>query len=108
MRTGLLINRAVPLGFFAATLVCCASTPGLILTRKPANSDSDRIFALAEQKYRSSSSKLSHTYYPDLTDSSLQWHATSAGAWTSGFYPGVLWAIYKHTHDGFWKELART
>lgn len=27
--------------------------------------------------------------------------------WTSGFYPGELWLLYKYTGDEFWKENAR-
>lgn len=27
--------------------------------------------------------------------------------WTSGFFPGVLWMMYAHTGDGFWRQQAR-
>lgn len=28
--------------------------------------------------------------------------------WTSGFYPGVLWYLYKNSNDNFWKDNAET
>jgi len=37
-------------------------------------------------------------------DGSLR--VVSAGDWTSGFYPGVLWYMYELTGDGTWKEKA--
>lgn len=34
------------------------------------------------------------------------WHFTSPGSWTSGFWPGILWYLYEDTKDGMWKTAA--
>jgi unsaturated chondroitin disaccharide hydrolase len=34
------------------------------------------------------------------------WALTSAGAWTSGFFPGTLWAMYARTADPVWRHEA--
>ncbi len=34
------------------------------------------------------------------------WKTTDSGAWTSGFYPGMLWLMYELTGDDRWKTEA--
>src|SRR5262249_26006495 len=49
----------------------------------------------------------SGTQFPDSGDpKSSSWHNTDLYGWTSGFYPGVLWNLYKYTNDQKWKHLA--
>lgn len=36
-----------------------------------------------------------------------EWVYTSAGNWTSGFWPGQLWYLYEGTGDEKWKEAAK-
>lgn len=35
-----------------------------------------------------------------------QWSTSGIGSWTSGFYPGLLWAMYEFTEDKYWYEQA--
>ncbi len=47
--------------------------------------------------------------YPSLADPlSTSWGTTGgvSGQWTAGFYPGILWYLYKYTKDNEWKNLA--
>ncbi|XP_054163821.1 unsaturated glucuronyl hydrolase-like [Oppia nitens] len=39
---------------------------------------------------------------------SYKWNCTEPvkNQWTSGFYPGVLWHLYKYTNDNKWRQLA--
>lgn len=34
------------------------------------------------------------------------WDKTDVWRWTSGFYGGSLWTLYKLTSDNYWKDLA--
>jgi len=36
----------------------------------------------------------------------FNWHFTSPGSWTSGFWPGILWYLYENTKDNMWKVAA--
>ena len=36
----------------------------------------------------------------------VNWHFTSPGSWTSGFWPGILWYLYENTKDNMWKVAA--
>jgi unsaturated chondroitin disaccharide hydrolase len=42
--------------------------------------------------------------YPHYAASA--WTLTGASAWTSGFFPGTLWAMYYHTGDPMWRAEA--
>jgi hypothetical protein len=44
--------------------------------------------------------------YPWRTGASGGWETTGAGAWTSGFWPGCLWAAAALTGDGTWADRA--
>jgi unsaturated chondroitin disaccharide hydrolase len=47
---------------------------------------------------------LSNTSYPHYTSPTTQsWVTTSAGAWTSGFFPGALWLMYEHGGQASWR-----
>jgi len=35
------------------------------------------------------------------------WQYVSIDDWTSGFWPGILWYVYEHNKDNFWKEKAQ-
>lgn len=41
-----------------------------------------------------------------VPSNSDEWVYTSAGNWTSGFWPGQLWYLYEGTGDEKWKEAA--
>jgi unsaturated chondroitin disaccharide hydrolase len=36
------------------------------------------------------------------------WQYVSIDDWTSGFWPGILWYVYEHDQDNFWKEKAQS
>lgn len=46
------------------------------------------------------------THFPRTInkDGSMKW--VGASDWTSGFFPGELWYMYKYTHTPFWKKEA--
>ncbi len=50
---------------------------------------------------------LAPTQYPITTTTAGQWKTTTAGGWTSGFFPGVLWLLHDITGDPSWKQQAR-
>lgn len=37
---------------------------------------------------------------------SVNWHFVTPSAWTSGFWPGILWYLYENTQDDMWKTAA--
>jgi unsaturated chondroitin disaccharide hydrolase len=44
--------------------------------------------------------------YPSKTGSDGHWVTTDASAWTSGFFPGSLWLMYRATGDPAWRDAA--
>jgi unsaturated chondroitin disaccharide hydrolase len=50
--------------------------------------------------------KLAPNRYPWYTESTGAWRTTDASAWTSGFFPGCLWLMYRSTGDAAWRDEA--
>lgn len=48
------------------------------------------------------------SFYPTSTDALGQWKLDDAYDWRSGFFPGALWQMYRHTGDLSWRDRART
>ncbi|UCH62493.1 MAG: glycoside hydrolase family 88 protein [Fidelibacterota bacterium] len=48
------------------------------------------------------------TQFARSTDEYGNWTTKSSGSWTSGFFPGCLWHMYKYTSDSTWKNWARS
>jgi unsaturated chondroitin disaccharide hydrolase len=46
--------------------------------------------------------------YPRMTTSTGNWETTGPSAWTSGFFPGVLWLMFEHTGNPLWRTRAET
>jgi hypothetical protein len=44
--------------------------------------------------------------YPTELDSSGNWKTETAGWWTNGYWPGLLWMLYAYTDDPYWKQQA--
>jgi unsaturated chondroitin disaccharide hydrolase len=42
----------------------------------------------------------------DIPKGSPHWRYAGIHAWTSGFWPGILWYIYQYTGDNQWKQAA--
>jgi pectin methylesterase-like acyl-CoA thioesterase len=62
--------------------------------------DAGRVLDTAAAKYLASAASLDVTHgQPRSTDASGAWRVTSVNEWTSGFFPGTLWYLHKHTKD---------
>jgi unsaturated chondroitin disaccharide hydrolase len=44
--------------------------------------------------------------YPHMTNADGTWGTHNAGWWTSGFFPGSLWLMYRATGDPSWRAAA--
>jgi unsaturated chondroitin disaccharide hydrolase len=51
-------------------------------------------------------SEVPSTAWPYETGSDGRWTTKSAGWWTSGFFPGSLWMMYRATGDAAWRTAA--
>jgi unsaturated chondroitin disaccharide hydrolase len=66
-------------------------------------------FAFAGQQLGAMTGTIPTDRYPDYTDPDTEvWVNTSAGAWTSGFFPGALWLMYQQTAQPTWRSQAQT
>jgi unsaturated chondroitin disaccharide hydrolase len=78
-----------------------------VLAQKSPKIPVQKIISLAEQQYKAYMEK-----YPDSTkyarssnaDGSLK--LSNSGDWTSGFFPGNLWYMYRLTHNKQWENAA--
>lgn len=58
------------------------------------------LLNIASSIYLTLSQNLSPTDgYPRSIDNGQSWETTNASGWTSGFFPGILWQLYKYTED---------
>jgi len=62
----------------------------------------------AQQQLQNSVVEIGYTTrFARSTDAYGNWTTKSSGSWTSGFFPGCLWYLYKYTSDSTWKNWAR-
>lgn len=67
------------------------------------------LIRYSEQKTRATLTEIGFdpTKHPDITDPDTgHWITKKRSEWTSGFFPGTLWLLYRNTGDEFWKEQA--
>ncbi len=50
---------------------------------------------------------LSSTAFPTVSNTSGVWQTVSATHWTAGFWPGILWRLFKRTGTTTWADRAR-
>jgi hypothetical protein len=65
-------------------------------------------WSFAATQLAAATQSIGSTSYPQYTTSSGSWLTTSAGEWTSGFFPGALWLMYQQTGDPTWQTRAQT
>jgi hypothetical protein len=59
-----------------------------------------------KQYKRVSKSYIQLNQYPiEGHPTSTSWKTTTAKAWTSCFYPGILWHLYNYTGHEEWKQI---
>jgi unsaturated chondroitin disaccharide hydrolase len=61
--------------------------------------DVSALYGFAALRLNAINSWLGPTTYLSTTKTSGDWNTTSASGWTSGFYPGELWQMYRYTGD---------
>lgn len=58
------------------------------------------LLKIASSIYLDLSQKLSpDDGYPRRITNGVNWETTEARGWTSGFFPGILWQLYKYKED---------
>ncbi|MDQ3441612.1 MAG: PA14 domain-containing protein [Planctomycetota bacterium] len=89
------------------TLVPCTRLfPPDVLRGDALRATLDEVMTLAAAKYKATLEDLSGNTdaYPELTDpGSGRWRVKGADDWTSGFFPGVMWQLQRHTLDRSWR-----
>ena len=61
---------------------------------------------VADQQLRGTLEDVAANRYPHVAASA--WNITDASAWTCGFFPGTLWAMYYHTGNPMWRAEAES
>lgn len=70
-------------------------------------SPEDNIKYCATQALRTLSTLTSSDAVPNsIEKDSVNWQLVTPTAWTSGFWPGVLWYLYENTKEDVWKTAA--
>jgi unsaturated chondroitin disaccharide hydrolase len=90
------LRRAIPV--LAAACLPAAACPA------PAAAGS--VLRFAERQLARTDAEVRHGAYPSYTTRSGRWHLTGPRAWTSGFFPGAMWLLYRHTGDPGWRRRA--
>jgi len=67
----------------------------------------DKVLRLAQQQYDAYiTTHADSVRYPRSTNADGSLHETAAADWTSGFFPGCLWYLYRFTGHEQWKMAA--
>jgi autotransporter-associated beta strand protein len=66
------------------------------------------LYGFAALRINSINSWLGTTAYLSTTTTSGAWNTTGASGWTSGFYPGELWQMYRYTSDTLYSTAGST
>ncbi|NLF30241.1 MAG: PEP-CTERM sorting domain-containing protein [Planctomycetes bacterium] len=68
--------------------------------------DVDAAFAFAATQLAATHAAVPSGRYPQHTESGGAWYVPSSRAWTCGFFPMSLWAMYERTGDSAWRTMA--
>ena len=101
------MSKKSPMGFILILLLLCAfhSSFGQKNTKKL---QFQAVIQLAEQQYSSYiSSHSDKIEFPRNTNPDGTLREVSSDDWTSGFFPGCLWQLYRITNKEQWKEAAK-
>ena len=66
------------------------------------------LLGFAAGRINAMNGSLGSTAYPSTTDMNGTWGTTGASGWTSGFYPGELWQMYRYSGDTAYSASAAT
>ena len=94
----------VALALAAAVL---AGRPGTARADAPFDAMALRVWAFADEHIARTAADIAPARYPIYTGGTGAWFLTDASAWTSGFWPGLLWLLYEHTGDEGWRHRAQ-
>jgi len=88
-------------------LLCCFVVFASIAIAQPNPPfNAEKLIAAATEKILAAAADTKPNVYPTVItytspapNPPYRWSTSSAGGWTSGFFPGELWALYNHTKD---------
>ncbi len=86
-----------------------ATAVALLVAAMPAPAqpvDVEAAFAFAAGQLAATHSALPYGSYPHYTEADGSWDIPSYRAWTCGFFPMSLWAMYERTGDPTWRTRA--
>ena len=95
---------ASPIGDPATGAVTIDTDPG---NRTPIGLDLPQLFDFAGQRLQQTHSFMPADRMPERTYDGY-WNQTTAGAWTSGFFAGQLWMMYRQTGDSTYLNAAKS
>jgi hypothetical protein len=92
-----IISKSILLGFFLAGAIWAQNLDSLI----------HHSLDFAEQQLANTVIEISDsTRFARSTEVDGSWGTKSSGSWTSGFFPGCLWYMYKWSGDSLWYQWA--
>jgi len=103
LAAGIAVVAGVAAPHAQATTTTCPTTIAPVT-----NEQIDRVFALADKKFRPLAQGPKNRFPFGAADDASTMDTTNVRGWTSGFFPASTWLIYQHTRDPQWLELARS
>jgi len=91
-------GRIILFGFLAVTLfaeISCKS--------RSFNADDQLEYCVRQADLALSQIRSDSTFPQNIPTDSENWRYSTRQAWTSGFWPGILWYLYQYTQDNRWK-----
>ncbi len=92
---------------FLSALVLFLSCSSKNSTNEEITFNFDELFSFAETQYLKATQTLTdQNRMPRNSNPDGTWRTTTKREWTSGFFPGVLWQLYRYSGDEYWKKEA--
>jgi rhamnogalacturonyl hydrolase YesR len=88
-----------------------SNRPALVVTHGVGSTLAQKVAqaaTFADQQLRRTLTDLggATTAWPHTTRTDGSWFTKPRDEWTSGFFPGAMWQMYRRTGDAFWKDKA--
>jgi hypothetical protein len=91
----------------AAFAVMLAAVPSTALGARPLREIVRHDLHFARTQLKQALAEVPVDRYPNvIREPDGKWHSGPVTAWTSGFFPGCLWLMYKATGDPAWRTAA--
>jgi hypothetical protein len=101
------MKKTIALIVTITLMSCTLRIQPTVLAKQKVQTKYDNIMEFAKQQLSITQAEVPKSLFPrSMGNSDKKWYVVKADAWTSGFFPGLLWYMYQYTGDSLWRNYA--